>query len=152
MNDFCCVECNSRINESVFEYSLNNFSHPFCIPCQGWFKDVLVFSSATDEAIELYFALKRRGVPAMLEKNDGYKTIDIAVPDAKVNIEVDGMHHNYSPQQAMSDLNRTLYSLKKGFLTLRIPNSLVRTHLEETADKITELLVVNKTQRAKSTW
>jgi hypothetical protein len=34
--------------------------------------------------------LKKREVPAELEKFDGHKTIDIAVADARVNIEVDG--------------------------------------------------------------
>lgn len=118
---------------------------------QDWFRDILDFSSATNEAIALYFALKQRGVPAILEKNDGHKTIDIAVPDAKVNIEVDGEHHNYDAKQAMKDLERTLYSFKKGYSTLRIPNSLTRStnSLEQAADKITEYLIVSKDQKYK---
>jgi very-short-patch-repair endonuclease len=35
---------------------------------------------------------------------DGYKTIDIAVTHARVNIEVDGLHHNFEPDQALADL------------------------------------------------
>lgn len=31
-----------------------------------------------------------------MEKFDGFKHIDIAIPEAKVNIEVDGGHHNIS--------------------------------------------------------
>lgn len=38
----------------------------------------------------LYFSLREREVPAELEKFDGYKTIDIAVVEVKVNIEVAG--------------------------------------------------------------
>ena len=79
-------------------------------------------------------------VPAELEKWDGFKTIDIAVTDAKVNIEVDGLHHNYSHNQALSDLKRTYYSFKKGYLTLRIPNTLIEWSVDETADYITEFL------------
>lgn len=95
----------------------------------------------------MYFALRERGVPAQLEKDDGFKTIDIAVPSVKVNIEVDGQHHNYSSRQAMSDLKRTLHSYKKGYATLRIPNSLLRDDLERAADLITEYLIVSRDQK-----
>ena len=139
-----CIECNKHIDNRVYNYSTENFGHPMCIPCQNWFKDMVEHSSATNESIDLYFALKRRDVPAILEKNDGFKTIDIAVPHAKVNIEVDGAHHNYSSEQAMRDLHRTLYSFKKGYSTLRIPNSLARHNLEEAADLITEFLITNR--------
>ena len=139
-----CIECDRNIDNRVFDYSTQNFGQPLCIECQGWFKDILNYSSATDEAIGLYFALKRRGVPAKLEKSDGFKTIDIAVPDAKVNIEVDGAHHNFNPHQALSDLKRTFYSFQKGYLTLRIPNSLARYHLDDAAELITEFLVANR--------
>lgn len=135
-----CINCQCTINNSIFSYSVNNFSAPLCISCQHWFRGILDYTSATDESIILYFSLRQRGVPAIIEKNDGFKTIDIAVPEAKVNIEVDGAHHNFDPNQAICDLDRTLYSFKKGFLTLRIPNSLVRYHLDRTADKITEYL------------
>lgn len=105
---------------------------------------------STFEAIDLYFALRKRGVPAKLEKFDGYKTIDIAIPEAKVNIEVDGAQHNFNARQALADLKRTYYSFKKGYLTLRIPNCLTKDKaLEETADYITEFLNVN---HARTEW
>lgn len=142
-----CCNCFRKIEERVFYYSNQKFGIALCRNCQDWFRDILDFTSATDESINLYFALKIRGVPAVLEKNDGFKTIDISVPDAKVNIEVDGQHHNFSSLQALSDLERTLHSFKKGYLTLRIPNSLVRYNLEQAADKITEYLVVSRERR-----
>ena len=73
------------------------------------------------------------GINAELEKYDGHKTIDIAIPSLKVNIEIDGMQHNYSYKQALADLKRTYYSFKRGYVTLRIPNSLIRENLHETA-------------------
>jgi very-short-patch-repair endonuclease len=115
--------------------------------CQDWLREIQEFTSATDESIALFFALTQRGVPAKLEKNDGFKTIDIAVPDAKVNIEVDGVQHNLSSYQALSDLKRTLHSYKKGYSTLRIPNSLVKTKLEDTADLITEFLIESRNRK-----
>ncbi len=79
-------------------------------------------------------------MPAELDKWDGFKTIDITVTDAKVNIEVDGNHHNFNHQQALSDLKRTYYSFQKGYLKLRIPNSLVEWSIEETTNYITGFL------------
>jgi len=147
-----CQNCFIKITNGVFDFSTQNFGWSLCMPCQDWFSDINKFTSATPESTNLYFALRRRGVPAILEKNDGFKTIDIAVPDAKVHIEVDGAHHNLDSQQAMRDLERTLHSYKRGYCTLRIPNSLVRHYnLEKTAGKITEYLVVSRDKKSKNT-
>jgi very-short-patch-repair endonuclease len=144
-----CVQCEIDIDAKVFSYSTQIFGHPLCRKCQDWFRDILEYSTATNESINLYFALRQRGVPAQLEKSDGFKTIDIAVPQAKVNIEVDGGHHNYNAGQAMSDLKRTLYSYKRGYSTLRIPNSLAKHDLDEAADLITEYLIESRQRRKK---
>jgi very-short-patch-repair endonuclease len=94
----------------------------------------------TKEARDLFQALLKRGVPAELEKEVGYMTVDIAIPDAMVNIEVDGGHHNFDAGQALRDLKRTYHAFRKGYLTLRIPNSLIKANLEQTADYITDFL------------
>lgn len=83
---------------------------------------------STPEARELGGLLGSYGWKVELEKFDGHKHIDIAITEAKVNIEVDGKQHNLSPKQALADLERTFYSFKKGYVTLRIPNSLVRDY------------------------
>lgn len=96
----------------------------------------------TPEARELGRLLKGYGWKVELEKWDGHKHIDIAITEAKVNIEVDGSHHNLSPRQALADLMRTYYSFKKGYVTLRIPNVLVRdaSAIEHTARFIDKFL------------
>ncbi|MEN9917876.1 MAG: hypothetical protein RL662_312 [Bacteroidota bacterium] len=139
-----CLECNCYIDYKVQKYSIDNFGVSLCINHQHWFRNMEQIS--TIECIRLYFALKVRGVPAQLEKFDGFKHIDIAIPEAKVNIEVDGSHHNYSTKQALADLKRTYHSFLKGYLTLRIPNSLVKNDfvLEETADYIVGFLNENR--------
>jgi very-short-patch-repair endonuclease len=147
--DICC-HCYERISLKVHSFSMEHFELPLCIPCQEDFK--IRCEKATPIAVALYKKLKIRGVPAELEKWDGKKTIDIAVVDAKVNIEVDGGQHNYSASQALSDLKRTLFAFKKGYLTLRIPNSLVKHDLEKTADLITEFLNTSKEQLDESDW
>lgn len=91
------------------------------------------------------FCSQKKGVPAQMEKFDGYKHIDIAIPEAKVNIEVDGRHHHFDKGQALTDLKRTYHSFVKGYFTLRIPNTLVYDDniLEETAQYIVDLLNEN---------
>lgn len=131
-----CVECNSFLDWKVYNYSLENFGAPLCYDHQNWIRS----SKATEHALDLYFALRRRGVPAQLEKFDGHKTIDIAIPECRANVEVDGMQHNYNPRQALSDLKRTYFSFLKGYFTLRVPNSLIKYDLDETADSIVDFL------------
>jgi very-short-patch-repair endonuclease len=99
-------------------------------------------SYSTPEARELGRLLKNYGWKVELEKWDGHKHIDIAITEAKVNIEVDGKQHNLSPKQALADLERTYYSFKKGYVTLRIPNVLVRdaATIEDTARFIDKFL------------
>jgi len=144
-----CLECDCSLNYDVFNYSTYNFGIPLCRSHQNWINNQLNQSSTTVEAVTLYFKLKEHGVPAELEKHDGYKTIDIAIEDAKVHIEIDGMHHNSNSRQALSDLKRTYYSFKKGYFTLRIPNSLIRNDLDETVDYIIDLLMLNKSRIPK---
>lgn len=143
-----CLHCNRHIDERVYKYSIDQFKYPLCIPCQEWYQAKPI--TTTSEAIELYLSLKLRGVPAELEKFDGYETIDIAVPDAKVNIEVDGPYHHHKYGQALSDLKRALYCFQKGYLTLRIPNTLINKNLEETADSITDFLRLSQLKILKA--
>ena len=128
---YFCNKCNSKITEQEFDYSKRYFFKLLCRKCQP-----------TKEAKELGYLLKNMGWFVEFEKDDGYKSIDIAIVDAKVNIEVDGSHHNLKPEQALADLKRTFYSFKKGFLTLRIPNSLVRdeSSIQKTAKFIDKFL------------
>lgn len=143
-----CIECRKYLDWNVYNYSLDHFGAPLCYHHQNWIRNI----KTTVQARDLYFALRRRGVPAELEKYDGYKTIDIAIPECKVNIEVDGSHHNYSSRQALADLKRTYFSFLKGYLTLRIPNSLLAGDLEETADYIVDFLNVNNERNWKPWW
>ena len=135
-----CTNCNEYIYQNVFDYSISNFGFPLCLDCQNWYRYGIEKGITTNETLQLYLALKFRGIPAEIEKFDGFKTIDIAIVEKRINIEVDGGHHNFNSKQALSDLRRTYHSFLKGYLTLRIPNSLVRNHLEETADMITDFL------------
>lgn len=85
-------------------------------------------NKTTWETKKLGELLKNYGWHVDYEKYDGHKHIDIAIVDAKMNIEVDGCQHNLNFHQALSDLQREYYSFVKGYITLRIPNSLIKNH------------------------
>ena len=140
-----CAECDCRIPGNVYHYSTQNMGVPLCIPHQKWIRN----HEATPQAIELYFLLKQNGVPAELEKHDGHKSVDIVIEEAKVHIEVDGVHHNSDNRQALQDLKRTFHAFRQGYITLRIPNSLIHWNAEETADYITEFLELNLKRQPK---
>lgn len=133
-----CVECQKGLSKKVSQFSRIHFGFPLCLRHQKIISSI----ESTDETKSLYLALKQQGIPALLEKNDGFKTIDIAIPTAKLNIEVDGQHHNYCEKQSLADLKRTRYSWEKGYKTLRIPNSLIREKLD---DAIVEILAILET-------
>lgn len=98
--------------------------------------------SASTSARLLYDALKARNIDAILEYNDGHKTVDIAVLDAKLFIEVDGLQHFTNPKQIMRDFKRSHYSDGDDFRTFYVTNQIVENYLDRVADALVE--VINK--------
>ena len=94
--------------------------------------------SPTKEANDLIDALKRQGIQVYRELYDGHKHIDIAIPNAKINVEVDGIHHLTNPKQILADLNRGYYSHKNGYQTIHIPNEMIRMYLKEILEALAE--------------
>lgn len=92
----------------------------------------------TAEAESLKKALEERGVKVYVELHDGFKTVDLALPRAKINVEVDGIQHLTDSKQILADLGRGYYSHKNGYDTMHIQNEMVRVHLEEIADALAE--------------
>ncbi len=72
--------------------------------------------------------LYKLGIKSDLEKpvfaGNGDIHIDLAIPSAHFNIEIDGKEHNRDCNIAISDLTRTINSIKRGYYTIRIPNSI----------------------------
>lgn len=92
----------------------------------------------TKEADELKKSLEGHGVRVLVEVHDGYKYVDLAIPRAKLNIDVDGIQHLTKPSQILADLNRGYYSHKNGFNTMHIPNEMIRLHLDEISVALAE--------------
>lgn len=130
-----CAKCRKKLSQKVADYSIKNYGIFICFDDQQKIKRR--FNRATPTAKKLFSKLIQAGIPAKLEHNDGHKSIDIAIPKAKLNIEVDGKHHHFDATQALTDIYRYIYSSQKGFETIRIPNHLVESDL----DKISKILV-----------
>lgn len=140
-----CCNCQKPITGGVHQFSIDRFEYSLCLTCQADLSERM--RHTTPHTLTLYFLLRKKGIKAQLEKDDGFKKIDIAVVNARLNIEVDGAHHNTEHHQALTDLQRTYYSFKKGYYTLRIPNSLVQSHPVETADYVEKFVELGRRKR-----
>lgn len=103
--------------------------------------------TATEIALEKQ--LEEDGLEVVPQFHDGHKRVDLRVRDAKVDIEVDGLHHLTNPFQINKDLNRSHYSHREGYETLHVQNRDVRSHLKTIARAITRALKF-RTKRIKS--
>ena len=92
----------------------------------------------TAEAMALKEALENHGIQVYTELDDGHKTIDLAIPRAKINVEVDGLQHLTNAKQIVADLSRGYYSHKSGYDTMHIPNEMIRNHLQEISTALAE--------------
>ncbi|MBU3941243.1 MAG: endonuclease domain-containing protein [Nanoarchaeota archaeon] len=141
-----CSKCGGYVPPKENNYSIEHFGKSLCFACQPELHSQKEKSflkkkkRSTPEAIKLFKILVKMGFDAKLEQDDGFKHIDIAIPKFMVNIEVDGMHHQYNKKQAITDLKRTFYSFRKGYVTLRIPNKLIQEEAYNTAKYIREFI------------
>lgn len=90
----------------------------------------------TPQVKQLYTELVNMGIDVKIELYNGYFTVDLAIPSKKINIEIDGGHHQFNSEQAFSDLNRTFYAYSHGYFTLRIPNICIEKDLKKTAELV----------------
>jgi very-short-patch-repair endonuclease len=145
-----CSNCQRFVSDKEYDYSIKNYGRVLCMKCQEDYvnlrnKHEKRKRKSTPEAQKLYEILVKNGFNAKLELWDGFKHIDIAIPDYKVNIEVDGKQHQ-SQGQALADLKRTYHSFKKGYVTIRVPNKLVQENIFETASYIMKFLKESESQ------
>ena len=101
----------------------------------------------TKEEHMLKNALETKGIKVMMEYHDGFKRIDLFIPDAKLNIEVDGLQHLTNPNQILRDLHRQYYSEKSGYHTIHIQNIVIKHYVKEIAEALAEVVVRLKLER-----
>lgn len=91
----------------------------------------------TPQVTNLYNALINRGIKCEIEAGDGHKHVDISIPWAKIDIEVDGLQHYVDPEQIKADFRRSYYSLTNDdFDTFHVPNIVIERQLEQVADAL----------------
>jgi very-short-patch-repair endonuclease len=95
---------------------------------------------STQQAQALCKALEKRGINVKPEHWDGHKHVDIHIPIANINIEVDGLQHLIDPKQILSDFKREYFSDIHNLNTLHITNEVLMKHLDLIADAITEVV------------
>ena len=128
-----CIRCKQPITPEEYRFSYKHFDKALCRTHQP-----------TPEARRLGQKLKELGKwTVVYEAFDGYKSVDISIPYAKVHIEVDGLQHVVTKEQALSDIKRAYYSYKKdNFITLHVPNIVIRDEntIDEAAKYINDFL------------
>jgi very-short-patch-repair endonuclease len=93
----------------------------------------------TPQAKSLHEALNKRDIHNELEFGDGHKRVDISIPSARLNVEIDGKYHLTDPEHLFRDLERDSYSHSDGIDTIRVPNFYVDKCLDEVAESIAEV-------------
>jgi very-short-patch-repair endonuclease/cell division protein FtsL len=129
MSYYCSV-CKEDISESVYRYSMDKFGKALCRDHQ---------KTVTTQALKLSEALNEKGVNHTLEYDDGFKHVDIAIKWAKLYLEIEGAQHLYTPKQMITDYKRDNYSLKDGFYTIRIPNTIIQKDVRSVAECVADL-------------
>jgi very-short-patch-repair endonuclease len=93
--------------------------------------------------------LEERGLRVIPEYHDGHKSVDIFIPKANLEIEIDGRQHYEETFQAYSDLLRQGFSMKAGRRTIRISNKIVYERPKDVADIISQLVKDLKKEEIK---
>lgn len=95
---------------------------------------------ASNQAKRLYEALCKKGINAQLEYSDGHKTVDIAILNSNLYIEVDGIQHFTKPEQIMRDFKRYHYSDGDDFSTFYVTNQIIDLYLDEVVNALVEVV------------
>lgn len=94
---------------------------------------------STPQEKKLYEALVKKGVRANLQYPDGHKTVDIAILDSHLYIEVDGINHFINPKQIESDFKRSHFSDGDDFSTFYVTNQIIMN--DKYFNKVVDALV-----------
>ena len=97
-----------------------------------------MYRKPTPEAQDLKTALEKLGLRVLAEVGDSHKHVDLSIPDARINIEVDGERHLTDPYQIITDLKRAHYSDDLGYYTMHISNDAIHKDLGGIASALAE--------------
>lgn len=132
-SEYQCVVCNKQIDKKTHEESLRSFDKALCPEHQG-----------SENHRNLFFALKKRGVPVEFEAYDGFKHVDIAIHEIKLYIEVEGTLNQIDPNQFFEQMRNDTFSNEGNYQTKRLNNEFVSGNLDRLADTIKEVYLKSK--------
>lgn len=103
-------------------------------------------SKPTTLVLALQTALEKRGVKTVHEHFDGFKHVDLFLPEANIYIEVDGIQHLTSPGQIIADFKREHFSDTERINTLHISNEVLGNpdHLKDISEAIADIVIERK--------
>jgi hypothetical protein len=135
-----CLECKKKLSYLDHRESIELFQTELCSAHRKRLERLVNTNQIPREAAILYYGLIQAGVKPMLAWWDGKNTVDLAISRVKLNIEVDLGYESISHEQALNDLEAAMHSFKNGFTTIRIPNFLIRNHLQESVMNIVGII------------
>ena len=144
---YYCNICKVPISERVFRYSMDKYGKALCMTHQKTFAYSNKQNKVTPQARRLARALNDLHVQHELEYYDGYKHVDIAIPSARLYLELDGAQHGFNPKQMIADDERDKYSQKSGWTTKRIPNVWIDKNVNKLAASIAILVRKRENER-----
>lgn len=109
----------------------------------------MTYRKQTKFAYLLRKALQKLGIRVLSEIDDKHKHIDLSIPSAKMDIEIDGTQHLTDAYQIVSDLRRSHFSDLDGYDTMHIPNSEIKENLGGIASAVAEASKIREDQMKK---
>jgi very-short-patch-repair endonuclease len=88
--------------------------------------------------------LRKLGIKVDEEVYDGYKHVDLSIDSAKLDIEVDGMHHLTDSQQIVTDIKRSNYSREDGYETIHVHNMDIKQDAGGIASALAEVSAIRE--------
>lgn len=98
----------------------------------------------TKYATILMKLLKKAGIDVKEEFSDGHKHVDLAIPAAKLDIEIDGRQHVNTTSQILSDLKRSSASHDQGYETIHITNNAIYEDAGGVASAVAEASAIRE--------
>ena len=144
---YYCNICKETISERVYRYSMDKYGKALCMTHQKTYVSSSGLNKVTPHALRLSRALRDLRIQHELEYYDGHKHVDIAIPSAKLFLELDGTQHGFNPKQMIADDERDKYSKKSGWDTKRIPNVWIDKNVNRLASSIAILVRKRENER-----
>ncbi len=138
---YYCNVCKNSITEDEFKYSTYRFKIPLCRYHQSNqdTKDDNIARELTTHELRLYNELRKLGIKCKLNDTGGFKTTDISIPNARIDIQVDEKLHSNPKQQKLSDLRRSELSDDDGVYTFKVSKAEIDEDVHKVAKAIHDL-------------